>query len=318
MLDLIVVGLGPAGLALAHRAQTYGWQVLGIDPKPEWDHTIGFWVDEVPDWLNVPIAGQCQPKVRSKGFSRTLPRDYAIIDAPAFRKQLSTFPILRESAEIIDAHTVRARHTHTARMVVDARGYQEKSGPFQQAAGCLVEHSEPWWMDIHGTTFTYAIPIHNQWLIERTILITKAPQPWSELESMLPTPTSDRVLFSMRIPRYSGPAIPFGVRAGMLNPVTGYSIGTAWRYIDDLLSGIYPWKRLSWRIEQWLLRRSQALLLTIDQERFFAEVFRLPDETLRRFLQLGDLPGTLRGMWALFYQAPWLRRHSIAALFKSG
>lgn len=318
MLDLIVVGLGPAGLALAHRAHQRGWNVLGFDPNPEWEHTIGFWIDELPAWLNVPIQGSCQPRVHANGYSRTIAREYAILDASTFRQRYSTFPILRQSAHIIDAHTVRAATKHTAHMVVDTRGCTNEAGPFQQAVGCLIPNGNPWWMNVHNPTFTYCVPIGQQWLTEETILITQTPVPWSELECVLPCPPSEHVLFSMNIPKYKDHAIPFGARAGMLNPITGYSVGTSWRYIDDVLDGKYPWRKYSWRIEQMLLKRSQNLLLNIDQDRFFAEVFQLPDQTLKRFLALGDLPGTLIGMWKIFSAAPWLRRDCIRAMLKPG
>ena len=55
--DLIVVGLGPAGAALAYRAAThYGWRVLGIDPTTSWDKTLGVWVSDIPTWLaHLPV-----------------------------------------------------------------------------------------------------------------------------------------------------------------------------------------------------------------------------------------------------------------------
>lgn len=314
MLDLIVLGLGPAGLALAHRAQARGFRVLGIDPNPEWEHTIGVWEDEIPAWLQVPELGRCRPKVRSNGFSRTIERDYVVVDPQTLRTRLTNFPVLRATATIIDAHTVftDAGHHHEAKRVVDARGWPFITGPVQQAAGHLADDAEPWWMDVRGEHFIYSVPMRGRWLVETTLLITEQARPWEELETT--EPCHERVLFPMQIPPYGGPALPFGVRAGMLSPLTGYSVATAWRYVDEVLAGNYPWRRPSWKIEQILVRRSQRLLLSEDHEHFFEEMFRLEDATLRRFLQLGDLRGTVVGMWTIFRRAPWLRRSCIRAL----
>ncbi|WP_054815865.1 lycopene cyclase family protein [Nocardia arizonensis] len=51
--DLAVVGLGPTGRALAHRAMRAGFRVAAVDPRPErlWPPTFSCWVDELPGWL---------------------------------------------------------------------------------------------------------------------------------------------------------------------------------------------------------------------------------------------------------------------------
>ena len=121
--DLIVVGLGPAGAALAYRAAThYGWRVLGIDPTTSWDKTLGVWVSDIPTWLaHLPV-------IRSTPAAHALSRhnlgqEYAVIDTAAWRAALVTFPTLCTDATIIDAHTVTAQGTtYRARWVVDARG----------------------------------------------------------------------------------------------------------------------------------------------------------------------------------------------------
>lgn len=46
--DLVVVGGGPAGLAVAQRVSAEGLKVLSIDPEPRsvWPNNYGVWVDE--------------------------------------------------------------------------------------------------------------------------------------------------------------------------------------------------------------------------------------------------------------------------------
>ncbi|XP_062082523.1 capsanthin/capsorubin synthase, chromoplastic-like [Humulus lupulus] len=48
LMDVIVIGTGPAGLRLAERVSSYGIQVCCIDPSPlsSWPNNYGVWVDE--------------------------------------------------------------------------------------------------------------------------------------------------------------------------------------------------------------------------------------------------------------------------------
>ena len=150
--DLIVVGLGPAGAALAYRAAThYGWRVLGIDPTTSWDKTLGVWVSDIPTWLaHLPV-------IRSTPAAHALSRHnlgqgYAVIDTAAWRAALVTFPTLCADATIIDAHTVTTQGTtYRARWVIDARGpLPDPSLPVQQALGTFVDapSTNATWMDL--------------------------------------------------------------------------------------------------------------------------------------------------------------------------
>ncbi|HEX2857892.1 MAG TPA: lycopene cyclase family protein, partial [Propionibacteriaceae bacterium] len=57
--DVAVVGLGPAGRALAHRLLARGARVLAVDPHPErpWLPTYGGWAHQLPDWLPERVVG---------------------------------------------------------------------------------------------------------------------------------------------------------------------------------------------------------------------------------------------------------------------
>ena len=157
--DLIVVGLGPAGAALAYRAAThYGWRVLGIDPTTSWDKTLGVWVSDIPTWLaHLPV-------IRSTPAAHALSRHnlgqgYAVIDTAAWRAALVTFPTLCTDATIIDAHNVTAQGTtYRARWVVDARGpLPDPSLPVQQALGTFVDapSTDATWMDLRPISEDY-------------------------------------------------------------------------------------------------------------------------------------------------------------------
>ena len=157
--DLIVVGLGPAGAALAYRAAShYGWRVLGIDPTTSWDKTLGVWVSDIPTWLaHLPV-------IRSTPAAHALSRHnlgqgYAVIDTAAWRAALVTFPTLCTDATIIDAHTVTAQGTtYRARWVIDARGpLPDPSLPVQQALGTFVDapSTNATWMDLRPISEDY-------------------------------------------------------------------------------------------------------------------------------------------------------------------
>jgi hypothetical protein len=49
--DLVVVGAGPAGLAVAQRVSKHGVNVCVVDPAPQsvWPNNYGVWVDEFED-----------------------------------------------------------------------------------------------------------------------------------------------------------------------------------------------------------------------------------------------------------------------------
>ena len=89
--DLAVVGLGPAGRALAHRAATAGLGVVAVDPAPgrPWTPTYGAWADELPTWLGADVvaARVPAPTVWTRRAT-TLARPYVVLDNAALRTRL--------------------------------------------------------------------------------------------------------------------------------------------------------------------------------------------------------------------------------------
>ncbi|MEO7587895.1 MAG: lycopene cyclase family protein, partial [Arachnia sp.] len=70
--DVAVVGLGPAGRALAHRLAGTGLDVLAVDPHPErsWPQTLGGWRRQLPAWLpddDVVASTARDPQIRAVG-----------------------------------------------------------------------------------------------------------------------------------------------------------------------------------------------------------------------------------------------------------
>ncbi|MEU2034728.1 lycopene cyclase family protein [Nocardia amamiensis] len=127
--DVCVVGLGPAGRALAHRALRAGLSVTAIDPRPDrlWPPTFSCWVDELPDWLpSGAIATTIPaPTVWTKTEHR-IDRPYCVLSKPGLRAALplDDATVIAGRATRVDAHEVELADgaVHTAAAVFDTRG----------------------------------------------------------------------------------------------------------------------------------------------------------------------------------------------------
>ncbi len=88
MIDVLVVGGGPAGRALAAECGSRGLATTLVDPVPEapWRATYAAWLDELPAGLPAPAA-----TARGRVIAHTahaLDRTYAVLDVPALRAHL--------------------------------------------------------------------------------------------------------------------------------------------------------------------------------------------------------------------------------------
>jgi lycopene beta-cyclase len=86
--EVLVVGGGPAGRALAAECADRGLTVTLVDPAPHapWRATYAAWLDELPAGLPPPAA-----TARGLVIARTthvLDRTYAVLDVPALRAHL--------------------------------------------------------------------------------------------------------------------------------------------------------------------------------------------------------------------------------------
>ncbi|MFC9892522.1 lycopene cyclase family protein [Nocardia sp. NPDC127579] len=120
--ELCVVGLGPTGRALAHRAMRAGFRVVAVDPRPErlWPETFSCWVDELPEWLPAEAIAQRieAPTVWTKTEHR-IPRPYCVLSKPG----------LRAALPLDDATVIAGRATR-----VDAREVELQDGTILRAA----------------------------------------------------------------------------------------------------------------------------------------------------------------------------------------
>lgn len=308
--DMIILGLGPAGAYLGHRATARGLKVLGIDPTTRWLATYGGWTDELVD---APLTHREFPSVRFGGLGYRLDREYGIIDGTAWRAQLLDFEVIEGTGEVLSANRVRSDGVeYLADVVVDARGCAPVP-PIQQALGWFIEDGPSTWMDFDGETFLYSFPTAQGHLVEETYLATAEPRDWKELEAKLrrrfPKATIngvEHVAISLAGYETPGPALGYGARAGFVNPITGFSVGTSISMAEPTLDALWsggklPWRTRTFRADRALAMRLQRTLLELRPDQI-QELLRaiLLSPFHRRFLTLGDLQGTLMGMSWVF------------------
>ena len=204
-----MVGAGPAGRALAHRAALAGLQVTVIDPQVEspWRATYAAWADDLPTWLDDSvIAARCDGVAVFTPAHRRLQRRYVTLNTAALQHSLTL-------DEGIVIHAQRTAEVHPgsirledgtlieARAVVDARGLRDPKAPAQSAYGVVVDRTlaapvldadDAILMDWRGAsahrtpTFLYAIPLDDsRVLLEETCLAASPAMPIAALRERL-------------------------------------------------------------------------------------------------------------------------------------
>lgn len=278
MFDLVVVGLGPAGRALAHRAAAAGLAVAAIDPAPErvWTQTFGMWADEWPAWLpeDLIAARIARPAVATPAV-RALMRTYLIVDTAGLHRALALDRVTvypARAAELTDtAAVLRGGDRVTGRYVVDARGLRAGTGAAEQTAyGVILPAADAadalggqagWFMDWRcdngaapgaAPSFLYAVPLGgDRVLLEETCLAGRPALGLPELRTRLlarlaargvSVPT-DAATEKVRFPLYrtgSGAAgsASVGARSGATHPATGYTLAAALAQADEAVAAL--------------------------------------------------------------------------------
>ncbi|MBE7161643.1 MAG: hypothetical protein INR72_10380 [Williamsia herbipolensis] len=217
---LVVVGAGPAGRAVAHRASLAGIDVAIVDPRPAgpWSATYAAWEDELPLWLpSEVIATRHRSVTVYTGRRHRIDRPYVVLDTVALRLALDG-EVTEYGAMVTDVASRAVRladgRVLAADVVVDARGSQDTPGPAQTASGIFVDFATAApllgddeavlmdWRDPDGraldtpgvdgrgrvlpATFLYAIPVaEDTVLLEETCLAADPPVPVAELRGRL-------------------------------------------------------------------------------------------------------------------------------------
>lgn len=385
--NVIVVGAGPAGAALARALLLRGVNVSVIDAglRP-WRATYGAWCDEVSPALgDLRVDG-----VWRKTWSTTrvvgrrehlIDRAYGAFDNDQLRSALL------DNVRCVDARVGELRQgsqhgvvlcangdEYTADLVVDARGTTATGGKgdtvgYQTAYGLNLAVSE---LDRRGMggdvmtlmdwrpasaavrnvappTFLYAMPWGDgSGLVEETSLCDHPGYEHADLRQRLAQRmggdlTSDashvevvEIAMSASVPPRSAEVMRFGAAAGLVHPVTGYSVAAALRLAAPVADAVVrafdaggggrqvrdaAWAAL-WSSP---MRRTRALhrmgasitrgLDADDIADFFDCFFDLPVVTWAPYLRVDAEPREVRrAMLAVFGRCPSNLRRRLMSL----
>jgi lycopene beta-cyclase len=347
MRDVLVAGAGPAGWALASACARLGLRTALAAPAPlaRWPATYGAWRDELPGLPGRAIAAAPATTRAIGSREHRLDREYLLLDNDGPREWL-THP----AVEVITGRVEGLR----ARVVVNATGAH--GGRAEQTAyGLVLPDAEPlvpadsallmdWSGPAREPSFLYAVPTGDGVLVEETSLARAPGLPPDILAARLrhrlatagigiPERAREEVVrIPLDAPRTRSPA--FGAAAGLVNPITGYSVATSIRLApavaEALRAGLRsgpaeairaarheiwpPAARVVHALRLHGLRALRAMSAPQTAE-FFDLFFDLPVKEQRALTSgRADLVGTVAAMAKLFGEAPWRIRARLMAL----
>lgn len=308
--DVVVIGGGPAGRALARACAQEGLHTAIVDRHPHrvWTATYGAWADELPpDTPTKSVSTAVRAYAREEHL---IPRTYVVLDNARLHELPEAVTVLQRPAP--------------ARYTFNATGTR-KGRAEQTAVGTVIESdsTETTLMDWrNGDTFLYTVPLgDNRVLVEETCLARRPGMPLAQLRERLharldPGHQEERVRFPLDAPRAKG---AFGAAAGFIHPATGYSVATSLALAPKVAQALKAnedpkhviWSRKA-RIVHAMRRHGLEALLRLDADEtrdFFELFFRLDAELQRAYLSgREDVRGTTAAMAKLFRAAPWRLR----------
>ncbi len=139
--DLVVIGDGPAGLALGAHASRLGMSVAVIGPNTAWSATYGVWIDEIEadpiigPHLNQVLTSRADRMLVWGNRRHELGRRYAVVHNTNLRQLLSTqvrsvggqhlaAGVTAVTAMVAHSRVTTTEGEMTARYVCDASGMQ--------------------------------------------------------------------------------------------------------------------------------------------------------------------------------------------------
>ena len=216
--DVVVVGDGPAGSALASALVDHDVDVVLVGDDRPWGATYGAWVDELPPAVSGLVRSTCVPDAIGERW-HTLARRYAVLDNDRLRSALRRAPhVVGRAAHwtaITDGASVAldAGTTVAARLVIDASGWagtllrppaprraRRSTEAWQTAYGLVLARPpspsgeravlmdwRPPAAHLGGDpTFLYAAPLDGgRWLVEETSLARRVAMSPAELRARL-------------------------------------------------------------------------------------------------------------------------------------
>jgi lycopene beta-cyclase len=395
--DVVVIGDGPAGSALARAAANSGADTVLVGVDADWTATYSTWLDDLEPVaalidVDAVIGRRCSAVWTHAAEPQQIARAYGVVDNRALRDRLRD-GVDHVVAEVTSVEpgpepvvVVRGGERLRTRLVVDATGWpatfagrgslgravgRARSAPaWQTAIGVVLPDApdgdlgRPTFMDFRMpvagdrvstvgpagvATFCYALPVHDGWLVEETVL---AARPAVEPVALLPRLAArlgrhpDDLLSSavrteyVRIPMGGArpepdrPIVAFGAAAGFVHPATGFSLAASLRAaprvgraLADAVAGPGPADADAVADSVWPApqRRTRVLhdyglevLLDLEPERvgeFFGCFFALPMEQWRPYLRIDASPAEVAEVMAkVFRSAPWpLRRRLMSS-----
>ncbi|WP_258952238.1 lycopene cyclase family protein [Lentzea californiensis] len=306
--DVVVIGGGPAGRALARACANEGLHTAIVDRRPHrpWTATYGAWADELPP--NTPTKSVSTTVRAYAREEHLIQRTYVVLDNAKLHELPDTVEVLQRP--------------EAARYTFNATGAR-KGRAEQTAVGTVIESdsTETTLMDWRGDgdTFLYTVPLGgNRLLVEETCLARRPGMPLQELRERLharlaPGEEEELVRFPLDAPRAAGNA--FGAAAGFIHPATGYSVATSLQLAPQVAAAIKAnedpqhviWPRKARIVHAMRMRGLEALLRFSPDETldFFEVFFQLDQELQRAYLSSrDDLKTTAAAMLALFRTAP--------------
>jgi lycopene beta-cyclase len=202
-MDVCVVGLGPTGRALAHRAMLAGFDVVAVDPRPErpWVPTYSCWADELPEWLpQTAIAARIAAPTVWTTSEHRIQRPYCVLSKHGLREALplDDATVLSGRTTAVGAHRVELNDDTvlTADAVFDTRGLPSPGTRRAASAHGIfvdVERAAPMvgegegllldWRTENGAgpdeppSFLYAVPLDDGTVIFEETSLGRGPAP---------------------------------------------------------------------------------------------------------------------------------------------
>ncbi|MBC6449943.1 lycopene cyclase family protein [Actinokineospora xionganensis] len=263
-MDVVVVGAGPAGWAVAHHCAGLGLRTALVDPDPyaPWAATYGVWDDQC---AFLPPGAQVTRATAVRAAGRRLDRGYCVLHNETVLAGFAKSDVTIFAGRALGAEhgpqgstvTLDDHRRVACAVVVDASGGRRvltgglQRGPRTEqtafgvvvpakAAAAFVAPGEAVFMDDWITdgglaTFLYAVPLPGgRVLLEETSLAARPGVARDVLASRLRsrgvtlTDETEWVRFALDLgPPRGGDAVAFGAAGGMIHPATGYSLGDA-------------------------------------------------------------------------------------------
>lgn len=151
VVDLAVVGGGPAGLAVAQQVSEAGLSVCAIDPFPRliWPNNYGVWVDEFEamdllDCLDTTWSGAVV--YINEGLKKNLDRPYGRVNRKLLKSKMM-HKCISNGVKFHQAKVIKVIHEESKSLLICNDGVTIQASVVLDATGfarCLVQYDKPY------------------------------------------------------------------------------------------------------------------------------------------------------------------------------